>query len=132
MAVSEAAAKVEAAIRAGQSFDLALTSLSADLARAVEAIQAALPEERSANADGAASADTRAVVELMKQLKGLLENDDGEAADLIIDARPNLAGVLTELEIENLSERIGNFEFEAALKCLSGVASRLSLDIEGK
>jgi hypothetical protein len=68
----------------------------------------------------------------MKQLKGLLENDDGEAADFIIDARPNLAGVLTELEIENLSELIGNFEFEPALKCLSGVASRLSLDIEGK
>jgi two-component system sensor histidine kinase/response regulator len=132
MAVSEAAAKVEAAIRTGQSFDLALTSLSGDLARAVEAIQAALPEERSANADGAASTDTTAAVELMRQLKGLLESDDGEAADLIIDARPNLAGVLTDIEIENLSERIGNFEFEAALKCLSGVASRLSLDIEGK
>jgi hypothetical protein len=40
--------------------------------------------------------------------------------------------VLTPAEVKKLSDQVGNFEFEAALKCLSGIASRLSLDLEGK
>jgi len=40
--------------------------------------------------------------------------------------------VLTPGEIKMLSERIGNFDFDAALKCISGIASRLSLNLEGK
>jgi hypothetical protein len=61
----------------------------------------------------------------------LLETDDGEAADFVIDLKPQLAGVLTPAEVRALSDRVGNFEFEAALKCLSGIAERLSLDLEG-
>jgi hypothetical protein len=40
--------------------------------------------------------------------------------------------VLTPAEIKTLTERVGNFDFEAALKCLSGIASRLSLNLERK
>jgi hypothetical protein len=56
----------------------------------------------------------------------------GPAADFIIDAKPHLAGVLTPAEIRTLSDRIGKFDFDAALACLSGIASRLSLNLEGK
>jgi hypothetical protein len=40
--------------------------------------------------------------------------------------------VLTSTEIKTLSDRVGKFDFDAALKCLSGIASRLSLNLEGK
>jgi two-component system sensor histidine kinase/response regulator len=132
MAVSGAAAKVEAAIRGGQGFDMALTSLSGNLARAVQAIRAALPEGGSVNGDGTASTDPAVVVEPLRRLKRLLESDDGEAAEFIIDARPDLSAALTGSEIETLSELIGDFNFEAALKCLFGIASRLQLNLEGK
>jgi hypothetical protein len=40
--------------------------------------------------------------------------------------------VLTPAEIKTLTERVGSFDFEAALRCLSGIASRLSLNLEGE
>jgi hypothetical protein len=40
--------------------------------------------------------------------------------------------MLTPAEIKTLTERVGNFDFEAALRCLSGIASRLSLNLEGE
>ena len=129
-ALSEAAAKAETAIRTGQGIGTALTSLSLALLPAVEAIRVALPEAVATNGGGLASADPAAVVEPLTRLKRLLETDDGEAADFIVDALPNLSGVLTGAEIESLSELVGDFNFEAALKCLSGIADRLSLNLQ--
>jgi hypothetical protein len=58
--------------------------------------------------------------------------DDGEAADFIVDAKLHLSRVLTPAEIKKLSDSVGRFDFEAALSCLSGIASRLSLNLEVK
>jgi hypothetical protein len=66
------------------------------------------------------------------RLKQLLETDDGEAADFIVDASPRFAGVLTAAEIKALTERVGKFDVDAALQCLSGIAARLSLDLDAK
>jgi two-component system sensor histidine kinase/response regulator len=129
MILSEAAAKAETAIKAGQGIDTALTSLFADLGAAVAAIRAALPEQPT-NGGGGTSRDPAAVAEPLTQLKRLLESDDGEAADFMIDAQSNLSGVLTNTEIETLSELVGDFNFEAALKCLSAIADRLSLNLK--
>jgi PAS domain S-box-containing protein len=129
VALSEAAAKAETAIRTGQGIDTALTSLSVDLGAAVGAIRAVLPDEAATNGGGM-SRDPTTVVEPLTQLKRLLETDDGEAADFMIDARSHLAGVLTPTEIETLSELVGDFNFEAALKCLWSVADRLSLRLK--
>jgi HPt (histidine-containing phosphotransfer) domain-containing protein len=128
-ALSEAAARAETAIKMGQGIDAALTSLSIDLGAAVGAIRAALPQEASTNGGGA-SRDPRTVVEPLTRLKRLLETDDGEAADFMIDARSQLAGVLTAAEIETLSELVGDFNFESALKCLSSITDRLSLNLK--
>jgi len=131
-ALSEAAAKAETAIKTGQGMDTALTSLSLALAAAVEAIRGALPEDVATNGDGRAAADPATVVEPLTRLKRLLETDDGEAADFVVDARPNLCGVLTGAEIETLSELVGDFNFEGALKCLAGIADRLSLNLKSE
>jgi two-component system sensor histidine kinase/response regulator len=126
--LSEAAAKAETAIKTGQGIDNALASLSVDLAAAVGAIRAALPDEAATNGGG--SRDPTTVVAPLTQLKRLLESDDGEAADFMIDARSQLAGVLTPTEIETLSELVGDFNFDSALKCLSSIADRLSLRLK--
>ena len=129
-ALAESAGQAEIALKAGQNVELALDSLSRSLDAVVEAIQAALPAQASANGVGRGSIDPATVVESLTRLKKLLESDDGEAAEFIVDARPNLSGTLTGSEIESLIGLVGNFDFEAALKCLSGIAARLSLNLE--
>jgi len=129
-ALSETAAKAETAIKRGQGIDTALSALATALSGTVGAIGAALPAPASTNGDGAGSGDPSTVVEPLSRLKRLLESDDGEAADFIIDARPDLSGVLTGTELETLSELVGDFNFEAALNCLSSIADRLSLNLK--
>jgi two-component system, sensor histidine kinase and response regulator len=130
--LSEAAANAETAIKTGQDIDAALKALSLSLDPVVVGIVKALPEESSGNGAGAASPDPATIKEPLIKLKKLLENDDGEAADYIVNTKSRFKGVLTPAEIKMLSERIGNFDFDAALKCISGIASRLSLNLEGK
>jgi hypothetical protein len=112
--------------------DDALSSLAQVLAPVLHAIRSTLPAELGGNGSHPLLGDPASVEEPLARLKRLLESDDGEAADFIIDAKPRLAGVLTPAEIKTLSDRVGNFEFDAALACLSGIASRLALNLEGK
>ena len=129
--LSEAAARTEAAIKTGDKRE-AVRTLAASLDQVLGDLRAALPEETGGNGLGRVTADPATVKEPLARLKQLLEADDGEAADFIVDAKPQLAGVLTSTEVKTLSDRIGKFDFDAALKCLSGIASRLSLNLEGK
>jgi two-component system sensor histidine kinase/response regulator len=131
-AVAEAAAKTEKAVRAGQGIDITLASLSDDLAIAVSAIQAVLSEGAPVNGGDAASTDPEAVTETLTRLKHLLESDDAEASDFIVEASPHLSGVLTSKEIEDLNALIGEFDFDAALKCLCAIRSRFQLNADAK
>jgi two-component system sensor histidine kinase/response regulator len=132
VALAEAAANAETAIKTGQGIDAALKALSLSLDPVLAGIGKALPEESSGNGAGTPSGDPATVREPLIRLKRLLESDDGEAADYIIDAKSRFKGVLRPAEIKMLTERIGNFDFDAALKCISGIASRLSINLEGK
>ena len=129
-ALAEAAAKAEAAIRSGQDVESAIESLAPSLDGAVKAICAALATDVPANGTGPTSADPATVVEPLSRLKRLLENDDGEAAEFILYVRSNLSGVLTATEIDTLAGLVGDFDFEAALKCVAGIAARLSVNLE--
>jgi HPt (histidine-containing phosphotransfer) domain-containing protein len=129
-ALSEAAARTETAIKNNEGVNEAVRLLGLALAASLDDLRSALPEDRAGN--GRAPSDPASVQEPLMRLKRLLETDDGEAADFILDARPHLSGVLTPAEIKTLADRVGNFDFDAALKCLSGIASRLSLNLEGK
>ena len=113
----------------GQGIDAALSSLLIDLGAAVGAIRAALPQEAPTNGGGGSSRDPRTVVEPLTRLKRLLETDDGEAADFMIDARSQLAWVLTTTEITSLEIHLSNYDFERALRTLTIISSRLSLDL---
>jgi hypothetical protein len=59
----------------------------------------------------------------------LLLNDDGDASDFILDARPGLSKVLTTAEIDSLLGHIGNFAYADALTSPSSIAARLSLKL---
>ena len=127
-ALAEFAAKVETAVTTGQGFDEALHSLAISYEAVARAINSALPAEQFVAA--AAPTDLATVVEPLTRLKILLKNDDGDAADYILEARPSLSKVLTEAEINTLTGLVGNFNFEAALISLSDIADRLSLTLE--
>jgi signal transduction histidine kinase/CheY-like chemotaxis protein len=129
-AVADAAAKAQAAVKSGQGLESALDSLALSLRAVVEAIQLALPNVQLPESAGEASADPAVVAEPLTRLKKLLINDDGSAAEFILDARPILSKVLTGSEIGTLTVSVENFDFEAALKCLSGIGARLSLNLE--
>jgi PAS domain S-box-containing protein len=132
VALSEAAANAETAIKTGHGVEAALKALLISLDPVIAGITKALPDESSGNGAGTPAGDPATVKEPLIRLKKLLENDDGEAADYIVNEKSRFKGVLTPAEIKMLSERIGNFDFDAALKCISGIASRLSLNLEGK
>jgi two-component system sensor histidine kinase/response regulator len=128
-ALSEAAAKAETAIKTGHGVVEALAGLSLSLVAAAEAIRTALPDDIAADGAVRTSADRATVAALLTRLKNLLESDDGEAAEFIVDAQSSLSGALTAAEIESLSVSVGNFDFEAALKCLSRIVDRLDLNL---
>jgi signal transduction histidine kinase/DNA-binding response OmpR family regulator/HPt (histidine-containing phosphotransfer) domain-containing protein len=128
-ALAEVAAKAEVAINGRAGVEMALNELAVSMDRVVTAIRSALPEEKKSSL-ARESVDPVTVRPQLLRLKTLLKNDDGDAADFILEARPGLAKVLTETELASLAEPIGNFDFAAALNSLSGIAARLSLNLE--
>ena len=129
-ALAEVAAKAESAIDSNQGVPAALEALSHSLDTSLAAIRAALPNETAPDSSTLASADPSIVAQPLSQLKRLLENDDGDASDFILDARPNLCRVLTAAEIGSLIGHVGNFAYADALQSLSSIAARLSLKLE--
>lgn len=129
--LAEVAAKAEAAVTSGQGVEDALHALAISFESVAGAINSALPTEQSATATAApAPADIATVLEPLARLKALLKNDDGDAADYILEVGPSLSRVLTAAEINTLTGLVGNFNFEAALVSLSTIADRLSLRLE--
>ncbi|MGC2002559.1 MAG: response regulator [Candidatus Acidiferrales bacterium] len=129
-AVANAAAEVETAIKAGQSVQPGLDVLAAKLRAVVEAIRSALPSEQASENSVTVRADPASVLVPLRKLTTLLSNDDGEAGDFILDARPALAKVLTGSEITTLQAFVGNYDFNGALKCVAEIAGRLGLELE--
>ena len=128
-AVAEAAAKVETAVQTGQTVQPALDEMAISLRKIVQAIRSALPNQ-SVTENASSYVDPASVVAPLSRLKKLLANDDGEAADFILDAEPELAKVLTRSEISALTAFVGNFDFNGALKCVSEIAARLTIQLE--
>jgi two-component system, sensor histidine kinase and response regulator len=129
-ALANAAADVETAIKAGQSAQPLLETLDTRLRTVVQAIRSALPSEHIADSARAATADPSSVVTPLRKLRKLLSNDDGDAADFILEAQPDLAKVLTGSEITSLRDFVSNYDFVGALKCVSAIASRIGLQLE--
>jgi two-component system, sensor histidine kinase and response regulator len=131
-ALAEVASQAEAAIKSRKDPGQVVQKVTRSLDALLADLRAALPDETGGNGASSHSGDPASVQEPLGRLKRLLEADDGEAADFIVDARPRLTGILTPAEIRTLTDHVGKFDFDAALGCLSGIAARLSLDLEAK
>ena len=127
-ALAESASKVEAAIQSNQPASDALEALSKSLDATTAAIRSALV--MGSQTPTAVNGDPATVAEPLARLKKLLESDDGDASDFVLDARPQLAKVLTPPELDGLVVQVGNFAYADALRSLSTIASRLSLTLE--
>ena len=132
VALAEVAAEAENAVKTRHGIPDAIAALSRALDPVIEAIHAALPEDGNGNGATTSAYPPSAILEPLGRLKELLESDDGEAADFLLDAKASLAGVLTPAEIKRLNDSVGKFDFETALACLSGIATRLSLNLDGQ
>ena len=128
--VANAAAAVETAIKTGLIVQPLLDTLATQLHTVLEAIQSALPNEQAAESTGAATADPATVAVPLRKLIKLLSNDDGDAADFILEAQPDLAKVLSTPEITSLRDFVSNYDFVGALKCVAAIAGRLGLKLE--
>jgi len=129
-AVANSAADVETAIKAGLIVQPLLDSLATSLRTVVHAIRSALPDEQVAVGASAATADPASVAAPLRKLTKLLSNDDGDTADFILEAQPELAKVLTGSEIATLRDFVSNYDFVGALKCVAEIARRLGLQLE--
>jgi two-component system sensor histidine kinase/response regulator len=128
--LAEVAAKAESAIDTKQDVAATLEALSHMLDTALASIRSALPKEFAPDRSSNESVDAATVQLPLSRLKKLLENDDGDAADFILDTRPVLSQVLTPSEIDALVKHVGNFAYADALRSLSDIASRLALKLE--
>jgi signal transduction histidine kinase/CheY-like chemotaxis protein len=129
-AVANSAADVETAIKAGLIVQPLLDSLGTSLRAVVLAILSALRNDQAPENASALAADPASVAAPLRKLTKLLSNDDGDAADFILEAQPELAKALTGSEITSLSDFVSNYDFIGALKCVSEIASRLGLKLE--
>jgi two-component system sensor histidine kinase/response regulator len=127
--LSQLAAKAEDALVQNQGIEGALEALSGSVDGVVSAIRAALPGE-PVPPDSDTSVDPAVMTQSLARLKKLLENDDGEAADFLLDARPVLLKFLTREEVATLQGQVGNFDYAHALDSVQEVAARLALKLE--
>ena len=94
VALSDAAASAETAIKTGRGVEASIKSLSYTLDPTIAAIAKALPEEGAGSGSSNTEGDAASIKEPLIRLKQLLESDDSEAADFIVDAKARLKGVL--------------------------------------
>ena len=107
-AVADAAAEVETAIESGQGV-AARAGFAGHLAsRGCTGNPLGLADEQVAVDGGVAPPIPPRCVAPLRKLTKLLSNDDGDAADFILDAQPDFAKVLTAAEIATSSVFVGN------------------------
>jgi len=129
-ALAAAGGSAEVAIKTQGEVEPALVELERLLYASVAAIREALPSAERVEAVHSGNGDPSVVLQPLSRLKKLLEADDSEAADFIVEAQGSFSGVLSPKEIETLTRMVGDFDFEGALRAVSGIADRLSLKLE--
>ena len=129
-ALATAAGSAEVAISTQSDVEPALGQMERTLFATVGAIQRILPAAERVESTPSGNGDPSSVLQPLSRLKKLLEADDSEAAEFIVAKRNSFSAVLNRTEIEALTRMVGDFDYESALRALSGIAGRLSLKLE--
>ena len=129
-ALATAAGNAEVAIKTQSDVEPAVREMEQTLCAAVGAIQKAFPSAEKVGSTPSGNGDPSVVLQPLSRLKKLLEADDSEAAEFIVEAQDTLSAVLSRTEIETLTRMVGDFDYQSALRAVSGIADRLSLKLE--
>ena len=127
-AVQAAAAQLEQACKQGKAadeIDRLLAAVLAELTPVLAGLDAvAGAAKAAAAAPGLSAAELSAGLE---RLRGLLEDSDSEAEDLLADLQTRLAGTALAERLRPVAEAVANYDFDAAVAALIEVAA----DAEG-
>jgi signal transduction histidine kinase/DNA-binding response OmpR family regulator/HPt (histidine-containing phosphotransfer) domain-containing protein len=129
-ALATAAGSVEVAIKRHGEVELALVEMERTLFAAVGAIQKTLPSAEKLESTLSDNDDPSVVLQPLSRLKMLLEADDSEAAEFILETQDSFSAVMSRTEVETLTRMVSDFDYESALRAVSGIADRLSLKLE--
>ncbi len=129
-ALAIAAGSTEVAIKTQGEVEPALVEMERTLVTAVAAIQKTLPPAEQVEPTLSGNGDPSVVLQPLSRLKKLLEADDSEAPEFILEAEGSFSAVLSPTEIETLTRMVSDFDYESALRAVSGIADRLSLKLE--
>jgi PAS domain S-box-containing protein len=125
VATYAAAKDLEMAIRNSQAD---LSSILLRFRAAVETDSAAIrdvltdPPQDSSRAESPVPVDPERINQLLSDLRELLESSDGDASEAFCCFRDAAAGLVSEEALRDLEGSISEFDFEAALSKLGGVA----------
>jgi two-component system sensor histidine kinase/response regulator len=124
--VQSAAQKLEKAIREGQDSVALLGAFATLFGRQVHAIEQALQESAPAMQEGVLHSpfNAEAASVAIARLKSLLDASDGDAEEAFRSLQNVVAGVVDKPRLDDLGASIGDFDFEAALVKLDGIAEQ--------
>jgi signal transduction histidine kinase/DNA-binding response OmpR family regulator/HPt (histidine-containing phosphotransfer) domain-containing protein len=127
--LATAAGSAEVAIRTQSEVEPALVDMERTLFATVAAIQKTLPSAEKVESTLSSNGDPSVVLQPLSRLKKLLEADDSEAAEFILEAQGSFSALLSRTEIETLTRMVSDFDYESALRAVSGIADRRSLKL---
>lgn len=125
--VQSVAQKLEKALRDGEgNFSELLAEFASVMGTQVQAIEKALRDSASAPAETVQTLpfDVAAATAAIEQLRRLLEASDGDSEESFRNLQDAVAGVVEKPYLDALSASINDFDFDAALVKLDGIAER--------
>ena len=117
--VQEAARALEAACAEGQSaaqIDSLLPDVIANLTPVIEGLRTL--DEADTTPPASAAFDPEIIKPLLQELRGLLEDDDTDATDLIDQLEPHLRGSPHMGALKTVMDAVDDYDFEVALEAL--------------
>jgi two-component system, sensor histidine kinase and response regulator len=131
-ALSGLAAGLEKSLRDrnAQSLEAGLSRMAQEVARLMEAIRNFLAAGAEDAPPRTSIVDPAETVMLLRRLKRMLTDDDGAALDYLLEARDQMGGAISEIDLDSLHKAVADFDFPAALDCLTGIAQRHNLCLE--
>ncbi len=130
VAAQEAAARLEAAVRAGDETEAQIAALDEALAAAIKAIQESRGPDGTMGAPNIATIDVSDALPVLKRLAGLLVAADGAAGDYYGDNRALLRAALGDGAVA-VERAVNDFDFDMALDALRAGAAANGITIEG-
>jgi CheY-like chemotaxis protein len=131
-ALSGIAAELERSLRDrnARSLEAGLSGIAPELAGLMEAIRNFLAAGTTDAPLRTSISDSAKTVTLLRHLKQMLADDDGAALNYLLEERERIGGVISEADLDSLQKAVGDFDFTAALDCLTGIAQRHNLSLE--